>query len=188
MSGFSKILKEKFNFTKAEIETTCSFFHETELKKNDFFLKEGQYCKKIAFILKGAIVYYENIEGEEKVCDFAFENDWVSQYKSLLNNIPSEMNIRCMENVTLMQISIENFAALITALPKMNFVRLSVSEEFYIKSTQRAQNLANLPAEERYYKEIENSPHLAHRVPQYYLASYLGIKPQSLSRIRSVKK
>ena len=179
-------LKQSFNFSTEEVEKITSFFQKIELKKGEFFLKEGQYCRKVAYIEKGAILYYELIDGDEKVCDFAFENDWITQYKSMLNSIPSKLNIRSLEPTTLCQISLDQMTALMDIMPKANLLRSSLAEQYFTESAERASNLANLKAEERYRKMVQQKPELLQRVPQYYVASYLGIKPQSLSRIRTM--
>ncbi|PCJ95447.1 MAG: Crp/Fnr family transcriptional regulator [Flavobacteriaceae bacterium] len=177
--------KEKFPFSDDEIQLIFSYFKKVEIKKGAYFLEAGQYCKKIAFIEEGAVVFYQLIDGDEKSCGFTFENDWITQYKSLIQNITSELYIKALETTTLMEISLENMLELIAVLPKAIMLRTELAEEYFISSAQRASDLANLEAEEHYYKLIKDNPNLIHRVPQYYLASYLGIKPQSLSRIRA---
>lgn len=178
-------VKNDFGFTSAETEIFLSYFYKKEFKKGEYVLKEGQYCKNISFVAKGALVYFHTIDGDEKVCDFAFENDWAAQYKSMMQNIPSELSIKTLEHATLYQIDVEKMAELSNALPKINIMRAKLAEKHFIESTERANDLANLIAEERYNKLVKSKSPLIVRVPQYYLASYLGIKPQSLSRIRA---
>ena len=76
MIEFSKYLRKNYSFSEEEAEITLSYFDELILRKNDFFLREGEICNSLMFILKGAVIYFENINGEEKICDFAFEEDW----------------------------------------------------------------------------------------------------------------
>lgn len=185
MEKFYQYLLSAADFTEGEARIIVSHFEKTELGKGDFFIKQGQYCKKVAFVIEGALLYFENVKGEEKVCDFAFENDWISQYKSLINNVPSELNIQALEKTILFKVGREELEKLKQVVPKMNNFQASIVEYNFIKSANRASNLANLTAKERYVKEISANSKLTQRVPQYYLASYLGIKPQSLSRIRS---
>ena len=187
MNVLNDYLNQNFNFYATEVETISTYFKKVDLEKGAFFLKEGQVCKKVAFIEKGALLYYELIDGQEKVCDFAFENDWITQYKSMLNNLPSELNIRTLEPTILHQISLGQMASLMDELPKANVLRSSLAEQYFTESAERATNLANLKAEDRYRKMVEQKPELLQRVPQYYVASYLGIKPQSLSRIRAMQ-
>ena len=185
MEEFDLYLLNAFDFTQEEVKTIVSYFNRIELKSGDYFLKQGQYCKKVAFVTQGALLYFENTDSEKKVCDFAFENDWVSQYKSLINKLPSELNIQTLEPTILYEINSTDLKKLTQLIPKMALFQNSLTEQLFIKFTERAANLANLTAKERYLKEIKNNPQIAQRVSQYYLASYLGIKPQSLSRIRA---
>ena len=185
MDEFYKYLLNAFDFTADEAKVIASSFNRVELGKGDFFLKEGAYCDKVGFVVEGALLYSQNMDGEEKVCDFAFENEWVSQYKSLINKTPSELSIKTLENTILVEINMDSLNKLVEVVPKLIRFQAGLTEQFFIKSTDRASNLANLTAKERYAKEIRTNPKLAQRIPQYYMASYLGIKPQSLSRIRA---
>ena len=185
MKELNQHLLNVHNFTEAEVQTVVSYFKRTELKKGAYFLKQGAYCKKVAFVAKGALFYYANIEGEEKVCDFAFEDDWISQFKSLINKVPSELSIKTLEDTILLEISGEQLVKLTEIVPKIIQFQANLTQQFFIKSIDRASNLANLTAKERYVKEISQNNKLVQRIPQYHLASYLGIKPQSLSRIRN---
>lgn len=187
MDLLSKYLSTKFEFNEEEIALMLQYFSETKLKKGEFFLQEGEYCKKIAFIANGAMAYIKNVNGDEKVCGFYFENDWISQYKSMLQNVPSELEIKALEKTSLLEISLEKMQQLIESFPKANILRTQLAEEYFVNSTQRASDLADLEAEEHYHKLRKERPELIKRVPQYHLASYLGIKPQSLSRIRAKK-
>lgn len=185
---FNNYLKERFDFTEGEVETVLHYAHPIVLQKGDYFLKEGEVCKSVAFLSSGTIIYYQNREGEEKVSDFAFENDWISQLESLTNITPSKINIKAIENARLWVISKENLEELKKKVFKINTLQAHLSEALFIKATNRISNFAHLTAKERYNEEIKANPKLTQRIPQYYLASYLGIKPQSLSRIRSEHK
>lgn len=187
MVELNNYLKEYFNFTESEINTVLEYVYPINLEKGEYFLQEGQICRFVAFQSRGTIIYYENKEGEEKVCDFAFENDWISQLDSFTNNRPSKMNIKAIENTSLWAISKDDLEKIKKKVSKMNTLQTSVTEGLFIKANNRISNFTNLTAKERYHKEIKENPKLIQRIPQYYLASYLGIKPQSLSRIRSEK-
>ncbi|SED06478.1 cAMP-binding domain of CRP or a regulatory subunit of cAMP-dependent protein kinases [Tenacibaculum sp. MAR_2009_124] len=186
MKELNHYLTESYNFSRDEVELITSHSESMSLKKGEYFLKSGEYCKSVAFVISGTVIYYENSDGDERVCDFAFENDWISQLTSLLNNIPSKMNIKVIEDTQLVVLSKQDFDFLKTELIKFNLLVTEVSQNLVIKANNRIANFAHLSAKKRYHKEIEENPKLLQRIPQYYLASYLGIKPQSLSRIRSV--
>lgn len=187
MKKIKAYIESNFNFTSDEADLLLECFTQNGIKKNEYFLREGQYCKHIAFVENGGFVYFQNIDGEEKICDFAFENDWITHYKSLLGNIPSEMNIRSVQDSEIWIMDMSKMESLSQTLPKVNSIRATMAEEYFTKSTQRASNLTNLDAQGRYQALLADIPRIHQLVPQYYIASYLGIKPQSLSRIRAKK-
>lgn len=187
MNNLQRFLAASFNFKPNEIELITTFFKRVEIAKGDCFLKEGQYCRSVAFVDQGTFIYLQNIDGEEKVCDFAFDKDWITQYKSMLSSLPSEMEIRALSVARLFELSLENMERLITTFPNAAIIRSGMAEKYFTESVERANQLANLKAEERYRLLIQKRPEIHQKIPQYYIASYLGIKPQSLSRIRSMK-
>lgn len=187
MKNLKEYIQSKFNFTSSETELVMKCFTPKSILKSEYFLKEGQYCKSIAFVEKGGFVYFQNTDGEEKICDFAFENDWITHYKSLLSNNPSEMNIRSVQDSEIWLMDMAKMKSLSQKLPKVNSIRTTMAEEYFTKSTQRATNLTNLNAKARYKALLVDIPDIHQRVVQYHIASYLGIKPQSLSRIRAEK-
>ena len=97
------------------------------------------------------------------------------------------MSIKSLEDSELILMNLDKITALSIELPKINLMRSSLAEQYFTKSTQRATNLTNLDATDRYKALLKENPMIHERVPQYYIASYLGIKPQSLSRVRAKK-
>ena len=187
MNQLKKHLTTNYSFRAEELELILSFFSEKIIEKNDYFLKEGQYCKAVAFVESGSFYYYLIKNGEEKVCDFAFAADWMTQYKSLLNQTPSEFSIKALEKSSIYMLTVENMQKLLMEVPAANQMRSNLAERYFTTATDRASNLANLKAEERYQLLLKEKPFIHQKVPQYHIASYLGIKPQSLSRIRAKK-
>jgi len=187
MRNFQKFLQDNFTFSESEIADITACFSPKSLNKKEYFLREGEYCKNVAFVEKGAFLYYQIVDGDEKACDFAFEMDWITQYQSLLQGVPSELSIKALEHSDILYMNVEKMEALTARLPKVNMIRATLAEQYFTKSAKRATNLANLKAEDRYRILIEESPEIHQRVPQYHIASFLGIKPQSLSRIRAGK-
>ena len=188
MERLVEYLKNKFSFTEEEASQMLECFTSKRIHKGEFFLQEGQICKTIGFLDKGSFIYSENMDGDEKVCDFAFEEDWITQYESLLKSTPSDLNIQASENSHVLLMNMEKIDALSPSIPKINVLRASLAEEYFTNSAKRASQLANLQAEERYNILMEERPEINQRIPQYQIASYLGVKPQSLSRIRSVNR
>jgi len=187
MGNLEKYLQDNFSFSDSEIGDIMACFSPKSLKKKEYFLLEGEYCKNVAFVEKGAFLYYQIVDGDEKACDFAFETDWITQYQSLLQGVPSELSIRALEHSDILLMNFEKMEELTNRLPKVNIIRATMAEQYFTRSAKRATNLANLKAEDRYRILLEESPEIHQRVPQYHIASFLGIKPQSLSRIRAGK-
>ena len=187
MAELKTFLASKFKFSESETEKILQCFNAKKINKKEFFLQEDQICTSIAYVVKGAFIFSQNIDGEEKICDFGFEGDWLAQYKSLLSQQPSELSIQATEHSLIQVMDLEKMDQLMKTLPSVHTLRSTLAEEYFTKSTQRATNLTNLDAAARYSALLEELPDIHQRMPQYYIASYLGIKPQSLSRIRRAK-
>jgi len=163
----------------------CGFFKCIELKKNDYFLKEGQVCDYVGFVNKGALVYFKMLDsGTEVTTDFAFENDWVTNNQSRLCNTPSLINIRAIETTEMLVIKNKDMADLYSRMPKTERLGRILIEQAYIRIVQQSIDLQLLSARERYEQLLRKSPEIIQRAPLYHIANYLGIAPKSLSRIR----
>jgi len=167
-----------------EFDVFVSNLEVVHLSKGEYFLKEGQTSNHIAFMERGLAMYYKIVEGTEIPFDFAIENQWLAYLKSFTNRIPSDMNIKMLEDATLFTLEAGKMQALIDRHPKYLALRSYNVEKSFADVAQHSANLATLDAKQRYYQLMKDKPYLINRVPQYYLAAYLGIKPQSLSRIR----
>ena len=186
MSELKTYFKENFKIPESDLTLIMNAFQEQSLKKGEYFLKEGQYCTKQAYLESGSFYYYMNIDGNEKVCDFAFEGAWMSYNKSLMGNIPSDMNIKALKDSKIQWVTMDGLKNLSNDISYVQEIGMKIMQYYFIQTADRAADLANLTAEQRYHKAIQENPNLLN-VPQYHLASFLGIKPQSLSRIRAKK-
>jgi CRP-like cAMP-binding protein len=156
------------------------------LQKGSLLLREGEVCRFLAFLRSGTVVYYYlNDRGEEVTTDFAFENQFVTDNRSRLSNTPSHLNIRAIEPVDLILLYESDLNELYRLLPKMERVGRILVEQAYVRLVQLSLDLQILPAEERYLKLAREYPQALQRLPLYHIATYLGIAPKSLSRIRS---
>jgi CRP-like cAMP-binding protein len=187
MERFEKYLEERFEFSGEEIESILICFTNKTINKKDFFLHAEQVSRTIGFVEAGSFIFFQNMDGEEKICDFAFENNWLAQYKSLLSGQPSELSIQAIENSKILLMDMSKMDVLTKQNPKVGLIRTTLAEEYFAKSLQRLSSLTNMDAKTRYQQLLEDVPSIHQRIPQYYIASYLGIKPQSLSRIRAEK-
>lgn len=165
--------------------TTRVPVRETILAKNDFFLQAGKHCTSVAFIVSGTLLYYrENDNADKQVCDVLFEGAWATYIHSLVTKTPSDMNIQALEETHIVEIQQQDLERAFEQFPQLERLSRRLTEASFIQIAQRAADLQFLSAEERYAKMMKEEPRLFERVPQYYLASLLGIAPQSLSRIR----
>jgi CRP-like cAMP-binding protein len=161
-----------------------TLFHKKALKKGEHLLKAGDVCRYIFFIETGLVRYYINNDGVEQTNYFNKENEFVCDYMSFLPQSPSYVNIQSLEDTTIWVISyvgIQQFYKEVTAGER--FGRLAIEQVFVSVISQIGSLYTDLP-ETRYTKFLNDYADVAQRIPQYYIASYVGIKPQSLSRIR----
>ena len=183
-SNFQKFLETEQTDT-FDPETIAMFFVRKEVEKGDYFLREGDLCRNVAFIESGLLLYSRlDDKGLEVICDLARENNWVTQYESFINQRASPLSIKAIERTTLQVISHDRLQQLYAKFPTFERVTRRIIEKVFIASLIRTNELQVLKAEERYEKFARENPDLVQRIPQYLIASYLGIAPQSLSRIR----
>ena len=168
----------------AEIDIVKSLFKEKLYKKGDFFLEEGRICKQVGFVAQGLMRYYINQDGEEKIYDFSQENEFVCNYESFLPQIPSSKNIQALEDSIVFVIShadLQIFYANVRGGER--FGRIAI-EAVFVKLLQDISSLYSETPELRYERFLKNHADLQQRISQYHIASFVGVKPQSLSRIR----
>jgi CRP-like cAMP-binding protein len=172
------------NFSKEDIELFLDSLEEVFLKKGDHFLQVGQISHHLAYIKSGLTMHYKIYDGLEIPCDFTPEYQWIAYLKSFATQTPADMAIKALEDTWLLRLSASNMQRLIEVQPGFMSLKNYYTELSFISNTQHGADLAMLNAKQRYYKFMQEKPDLIGRVPQYYIAAYLGIKPQSLSRLR----
>ncbi len=155
------------------------------LKKNEYFLKEGEICKSLAFINYGSVLYYKSaIDGTDITTDFAFEGDWITDNSSRINGQQSLLNIKAIEKTELLIIQNADLLDIYVLLPQTERLGRILIEKAYLKLVELSLDLQVLPAAKRYLKLLNAHPDIIQRVPLYHIAYYLGVAPKSLSRIR----
>jgi CRP-like cAMP-binding protein len=179
-NNFQKLSKEAEN---AIIEIS----NEIKIKKNTIIQDIGQTCKTIYFIKTGvARIYYfkEDIEITES---FAFENNILARVESLFRNKPSKKGIQLLEDSELIAINANLLFILYDKFPEIERLFRLIFESAYVDTVNRIENIQFHTAEERYKMLLNESSNVIKRVPLKHIASYLGITPVSLSRIRAIK-
>jgi CRP-like cAMP-binding protein len=173
------------HFSDDEMNTLVDMVEKLSLKKGDHLLKIGQVCRHVAYIESGLTMHYHLHDGIEIPVDFQGEGEWVSYLKSLMSRTASDMGIKVLEDTTLFRLSADNLDRLVELQPaKVMKIKNFYTEQSFIKNTRHGADMAMLNAKQRYQKFVQENASLHNRIPQYYIAAYLGIKPQSLSRIR----
>lgn len=161
---------------------SLDIFHSK--KKGIILLKEGQISSNSYFVLKGCIRSYYVIDGEEKTTAFYTEMEALTP-PSVFNKTPSDYYISCIEDTILIISNSEMEAETNSKFPKFEIMCRKFSEELLAKNRIDFDAFKTSSPEQRYLNLLHKRPDLVQRVPQHQLASYLGIKPQSLSRLRA---
>ena len=154
------------------------------LKKGDLLTRSGEVCNGVSFINKGLLRMYYVVDGKEISTAFVPENNYLAQYDSFLTRQPSTGNIDALEDCELINLSYENVQALYKEKPVFQIFGRKIAELLFIMVSSQSNSLLTQTPEERYKAVLEEEPFIIQRVPQYMIASYIGITPEHLSRLR----
>ena len=179
-------LNKHITLTPEETTIITSVFTTRKFRKKQYVLQEGDVTRHETLIVSGLTRTYEVDEkGSEHIIQFGMENWWVGDLYSFLSGTPSVYNIDCIEDTEVLQVTKENLEILYERVPKIErYFRILVQNAF-IASTRRVSSALTLSATERYNEFVARYPETGQRVADHHIASYLGITPQSLSRIRA---
>ena len=184
---FREQLKRYADFNEAEWIVFIQYLNFKTLKKKHFFVEPGMICRDVGFILSGAVRYFYIKDGEELTGYFSFENEYVSSYKSYLTGTPALSYIQALAETSLITISHKNMQLMLAnpmlAYKMERFGRL-IAEHYLICYEDRVSSFITKSPEERYLELLSTGREILQRMPQHYIAHFLGITPVSLSRIR----
>ena len=170
------------NGEKSQIENA---FKSVRITKGDFWIKEGKVCEHIAFVETGKLrVFYNDDSGNEVTCYFATPESFISSFTSFLTNTPTTENISALEDCALRTISKRELEMLSDYIPKIHIWLRIIAENLFIIMEKRILMLQSETANKRYERMIKENPDIILNVPLQYTASFLGITPQHLSRLR----
>ncbi len=155
-------------------------------RKKQYILQENDVCTQFNFVVRGCIRMYKTDEkGNIHIVQFASENWWMSNVGSFHQKKPSELSIDALEDTMVLQISYDNLIRLYLSAPKFDRIfRVLIENSFVNLQNRLLQNISST-AEERYLSFLETYPQLANRLPQTQIASFLGITPEFLSKLKS---
>lgn len=178
-------LSRKVNLQEEDFSSFTSLLKFRKLRKRQYLVGEGEVCEYIAFVNKGMLrSYSETRKGEEYIVQFAPEDYWISDLYSFLSRRPALYNIDALEDSELLLISRENLELAYERIPGIErFFRLLLQNS-YVTTQHRLVASLSQTAEEKYLSLLEKHPSILQRVALHQIAAYLGITPESLSRIR----
>lgn len=156
------------------------------LKKKDYLIEAGSVCDFVAFISDGLMRSFVENDGEEYNTDFYFNNYFVSAYSSFLTRLPTEHTIQALTEVEFLFIKREQYDLLVSSDQQWLKLGKYLAEFFLVRKCQREISLLKLTAGQRFAHMLVTYPGIEQIIPQYHIASYLGIKPESLSRLKQL--
>jgi len=178
-------LKSVSSFTDEEINDFLEKGKGIEVAKGDFLISAQQTCRSFGFIHCGTFSFLILNDEGEHVKDFSGSNKFITSYSSFVTQKPSQIFIRAEENAKLTQWSYDTYQQLLHSSENWKHFALSIANYLYLRKERREISLLTETAEQRYLNLLNEFPDIVQHVPQYLIASYLGIQPQSLSRIRN---
>lgn len=182
---FFQRFNEKVALTKEETDIIKAHLVPKKILKKQFLLHEGEVCKHIIFVEKGALrMYLPEEDGSQRITQFAMEGWTMADLYSFLTAEPATQSIDALEDTDVLLISKKDHEELLQKLGKYEtYMRLLLTNA-YIALQKRFTSRMSLPLEEQYRNFITTYPQIANRIPQHMIASYMGLTPPTLSRLR----
>jgi CRP-like cAMP-binding protein len=163
--------------------------HTLKIQKSEYFIKAGDFPDKLAFIVQGIFrVFYISESGNESSLVFRDEGRMLSAYSLFLENRNSKYSIQALEDSTLLYMSLKDWTKLLPRHACWQIINAKYSQMLFVEKENRVTEFLSEDAETRYTTFADKFPELIRRIPQYHIASYIGITPEALSRIRKKSK
>ena len=178
-------LSERMPLSREQFDEVQDLFIPRKLSRGELLLREGEVAKYGCFVTKGCLrSYVVDNKGREHVVQFAPENWWLSDLESLLHKKPSVYFMDAIEPSEVLLIDPPSFQKMMNSLPGLAQSFQAGQQKHNAAKDKRIVATLTSDAEERYHQFLDTYPTIAQRVPQHMLASYLGISPETLSRVR----
>lgn len=185
ISVFLEELEKRVVVPDGEFEKFCELWEFRKFNRNEFILKAGEVPKFSIFVLSGCLRQYNiNEKGEESIVYFAEERHWIGDLSNMRNKTISPFNFQAIEACELLTISAENWQKAFVEFPWWTEAHITGYQKWTTILQQQMIDLHTKTGEVRYLNLLKSRPNLFQRVPQHFIASYLGLSPETLSRIR----
>jgi CRP-like cAMP-binding protein len=182
---FVSLFTKTIGLTEEQFETVIAHFNREYLPRKYFYQRAGETCKWVTYINKGSTrTFISDDKGGEHILFFAFEDWIIGDLESYHTQEPSKLNIQAMEDCELLRISKIDMDKLEDAMPNLKSWHAAKQNKSHFAMLNRLAEFKALSPEERYLNLINKHPHIFQRIPLQYIASFLGIEPPSLSRLR----
>ncbi|OAB79559.1 Crp/Fnr family transcriptional regulator [Cochleicola gelatinilyticus] len=187
-ASHQKILEhvlQDISLTSEEQLEFISVISERKIRKKSWLIQPGEIVSNEYFVVSGCLkAYYLDDKGDEHIIQFAIENWWISDFEAFFTRIPAQLYVEAIEDSELLEIHLDTLEELYRRIPKFErFFRLKTTAAF-VSLRQRILSSLQKNSRERYLEFCMAYPQIEQRVANYHIANYLGIKPESLSRIR----
>jgi CRP-like cAMP-binding protein len=183
---FLDYIRKYVDLSGEEETLLLSVLRIRKYRKGQFVVQQGDICRYENFVLQGCLkTFYTDDTGQEHIIMLAIENWWTSDLGSFLTRQPADFNVQCIEDSLLVQLTYESFEQLYKTVPQMERLSRIILQKAFVASQKRLVNNFSMPARDRYLLFRSQYPQIEQRVPQYMIASYLGITREFLSKIRN---
>lgn len=183
-SDLLELINQITELDEGEIELIKNSFKPLSLSKGSFFLQEGEVNKYIGFLKKGLVRYFVSKDEEESTFEFTKEGEFIADYQSFNNKTESIQNIQAIEDCEILIITFDKVQEIFNSTKNGNLIGRRILEHRFDVMVNQLLAIYMQNHEERYQSFIKHYAPLSQRIPQYLIASYVGVKPESLSRIR----
>lgn len=185
MQALIEHLQKFISFSEEEWALIVSKVKKRSIKRRQKILQEGDVCKHYSFVLEGCFrMYGIDDKGDEHNIQFAAESDWIADIGSFYAKKSSKLYIEAVEPSSILQIEQQDLYTLYTKIPKLSIAFKVIIENKYVELQNRVLQNFSSTAQQRYLSFLEQYPHLSNRLPNTQIASYMGITPEFLSKIR----
>lgn len=188
MKELIKKIKDSIPLSKEAEEYLFSISNERTVPKGSVLIRQGRPVDMVFFVTEGCLrSFFIDRHGKEHTLHFAIQNNWISDYIAIHSNESATLTVECLTESSIIEFDTEKIYGMLTRFPELEPFQRANLERLFISLQKRIINQLHLSAAERYDLFLEEYPDVEQHIPNYHIASYLGITQESLSRIRANK-